>query len=102
MKGQYKTKEGKLIQVSNFDAENKIAYADLGDGESRWCPESEYSTWTKDDPHDEVVPMLDDEQVPEEVLIKEPVKITKKEIVIEKVAAKVVKPESKQPAKKKK
>lgn len=47
MKGEYRTKEGSKVEVLNFDEVNKIAYATIN-GESKWYPESDYSTWEKE------------------------------------------------------
>lgn len=79
MQGQYKTQEGKLITVSHFDADNKIAYAYLGDGESRWCPESEYSTWAKEGVEEVVVEeAVKKKVVKEKSVADEKKKVTKK------------------------
>ncbi len=45
MKGKYKTKEDKEVEVLDFDEANNIAYVDFGDGEKKWVADSEFSEW---------------------------------------------------------
>jgi len=46
MKGQsFKTPEGEIIKVEEFDAVNKMAYVHISSGQYRWYTEAEYSTW---------------------------------------------------------
>ena len=91
MKGKYTTKSGESLEVSNFDADNKIAYATLQNGESKWYAESEYSTWgsTEVKPPEDVViveEIVVAEPVPEVVVAPEPIP----EVVVEKPIAKKV------------
>ncbi len=46
MKGQsFKTPEGEIIKVEEFDAINKMAYVHISSGQYRWYTEAEYSEW---------------------------------------------------------
>ena len=46
MKGQsFKTPEGEIIKVEDFDAINKMAYVHISSGQYKWYTEAEYSDW---------------------------------------------------------
>lgn len=48
MKGQsFKTPEGEIIKVEDFDAVNKMAYVHISSGQYRWYTEAEYSHWER-------------------------------------------------------
>lgn len=48
MKGEsFKTPEGEIIKVEDFDAANKMAYVHLSSGQYKWYTEAEYSDWVR-------------------------------------------------------
>lgn len=44
MKGQYKTKDGEIVNVVMFDEPNMIVKVECN-GQSWWSPKHEYETW---------------------------------------------------------
>lgn len=47
MKGTYITIEAKCVTVLEFDAANKMAYTNFGEGDIHWVGEPEYKDWVK-------------------------------------------------------
>ena len=47
MKGTYITQQAKCVKVLDFDATNKMAYVDFGEGDIHWVGEPEYANWAK-------------------------------------------------------
>lgn len=45
MKGTYITLQGKCVKILDFDAVNKMAYVDFGEGDIHWVGEPEYKDW---------------------------------------------------------
>lgn len=45
MKGTYITNQAKCVKVLEFDAVNKMAYTDFGEGDIHWVGEPEYKEW---------------------------------------------------------
>lgn len=45
MKGTYVTIQAKCVNVLEFDAVNKMAYTDFGEGDIHWVGEPEYKDW---------------------------------------------------------
>jgi len=45
----YRTQEGKIHKVIDFDEINKMAYINVIGGNYRWVHEPEYSTWVLND-----------------------------------------------------
>lgn len=90
MKGKYTTQAGESVEVLNFDADNKIAYADFKNGECKWVGENEYSLWVSEEQkvseHPEV---KEDPTVIEEPIVAEPV-YEEPPVVIEEKKAEVV------------
>lgn len=52
MQGQYKTPKGEIVKVEIFDAENKMVYVQIPNGQHKWYIESEYSAWESTEPKD--------------------------------------------------
>ena len=48
MEGRYITPDGQKVEVSSFDAENKMVSVHLQSGQYRFYSEWEYSLWKKD------------------------------------------------------
>jgi len=72
MKGKYKTKDGSIVQVAEFDEKNKSVR--VGGAANIWYPEKEYSQWesleqAEVEPFIEVAVPIEDEQP----IVKEPV-----------------------------
>ncbi len=82
MKGQsFKTQEGEIIKVEDFDADNKMAYVHISSGQYRWYTEAEYSTWTRNDTS--VMPKIYVPDVPAQMTEEQTASVTE-EVVVEK------------------
>lgn len=65
MRGQYKTPKGEMMQVEIFDAENKMVYVQIPNGQHKWFMESEYKNWTSTHPHVSELSLISKEYVEE-------------------------------------
>lgn len=47
-KGIYKTTDGQIRNVVDFDELNEMVYVHIEGSQHKWYPKSEYSTWKKE------------------------------------------------------
>jgi len=74
MKGKYKTPEGQIVEVIDFDEPNKMAYIPLGGGQFKWYTEKEYTTWVKEGDEEVVaVEEVQPEPIQEEIIVEVPI-----------------------------
>lgn len=70
MKGKtFKTPEGTLYKVLDFDEINKMAYINTEGSRHRWVHEPEYNTWVETDIYGDFIPDIPAQMSEEQVTV---------------------------------